>query len=170
MMFDRNRFQAAVEIVPGLACDHFPVAAEVVDDHFALISAHSRAAEQPALNIIPISATSKKRISPPGFKHFNTMCTLPCEPSRQCIIINQIISCPNTSPGMLYPSPCTFCCIKKFEIEQRKKIAQETTHACSISLHKPNTSPKIKQDLGSKGQPSMVHSSSSTLKAPNHPA
>ncbi|KAK8697466.1 hypothetical protein V6N13_113614 [Hibiscus sabdariffa] len=41
--------QAAVEIVSDLACYHFLVAAEVVADRFTLLSAHSRAPEQPSM-------------------------------------------------------------------------------------------------------------------------
>ncbi|KAK9042806.1 hypothetical protein V6N11_071163 [Hibiscus sabdariffa] len=48
-MLYRNRFQAAVEIVSDLACYHFLVAAEVVADRFTLLSAHSRAPEQPSM-------------------------------------------------------------------------------------------------------------------------
>ncbi|KAK8697448.1 hypothetical protein V6N13_113596 [Hibiscus sabdariffa] len=40
---------AAVEIRPGRACHHFPIAAEVLAGRFALLSAHSLAPEQPSM-------------------------------------------------------------------------------------------------------------------------
>ncbi|KAK9042803.1 hypothetical protein V6N11_071160 [Hibiscus sabdariffa] len=43
------RWEAAVEIRPGRACHHFPIAAEVLAGRFALLSAHSLAPEQPSM-------------------------------------------------------------------------------------------------------------------------